>query len=614
MTKLGFIDSAQMAAAEKESVATRGYAPLVDVEARYVAEMVRLELEKRYGPAAVNAGYKVFTTIDGRLQMAGNRALRIGLIEYDRRHGYRGRLGKVKLPAGASASDLDLLLEKFDSIGILLPAVVTKVGDKSAQVHIRGGREAVIDWDGLKWARPVNKAGAMGAFPSKAAEVVAAGDVILVVVDKHGAAQLAQLPEAQSALVAMDPDDGAIVALVGGFDFHQNNYNRVVQAKRQPGSGFKPFLYSAALENGFTAASVFMDSPLVNLGDDNAEEKWQPENSGGGYTGPMRLRDALVRSKNTVSARIIRAIGVPAAIDHAVKFGFRRESLPPYEPLALGVQSASPLEMVTGYAVFANGGFKVEPYFITRIEDKDGKVVFEAAPKIACAECQERPQPAPLLADAPGEETPAEAAAVPVVAAAPDPVLDYVPHIRDVDAPPLLRELARVQGGRGYLPAERLAPRVLSAQNAWIMDDIMHDVAVRGTAVRSQALGRNDLAGKTGTSQGNRDNWFNGFNRQLVATVWVGFDNEKSLGDREEGSSTALPIWIHFMREALREVPSSRLERPGGLVDLRVSPTTGELADQNDARAVYETFMLNHPPEMPEGGIAGKRGGEESVF
>jgi penicillin-binding protein 1A len=299
------------------------------------------------------------------------------------------------------------------------------------------------------------------------------------------------------------------------------------------------------------------------------EDCWRPQNSGGGYGGVMRLREALVQSRNLVARRILRQIGLDATIEHAGKFGLRKDSMPRSETLALGTLAATPWEMATAYAVFANGGFKVEPYFISRIEDLSGKVVFEAKPKIACAPCE----------------------------AADNPRTQF----HDVDAPPALREIAREQGGPGYLSADRLAPRVISPQNAWLMSDILHDVTVRGTAQRSSALGRDDLAGKTGTTDDYVDNWFNGFNRQLVASVWVGIDDRKSLGAGEEGSRTALPIWMHFMREALRGSPHNRLERPDGLVDLRVSPATGYLADQADPSAVYETFMLERLPQ-PETG------------
>jgi penicillin-binding protein 1A len=475
----------------------------------------------------------------------------------------------------------------------------------------------------MDWARPVNKSGAMGAFPKKAADVVAVGDVVMVVVDKHGAAELAQQPRAQIALVALDPADGAVVSLVGGFDFSSNEFNRVTQARRQPGSGFKPFLYSAALDNGLTPSSIIFDLPPVLERGSNDEENWRPENSGGGYGGAMRLREGLVHSRNLVSIRIVQAIGVDAVIDHATKFGFRKESLPRNFSLALGTQSASPMEMATGYAVFANGGFKVEPYFISRIEDATGKVVFEAKPKIACAEC-EQPIVSPLLVpEPPVAEAPATAAAipegeaVPVTAETPADANAFaaaaaaapLTKVHDVDAPPALRELARTQGGVGYLPAARLAPRVLSAQNAWLMSDIMHDVAMRGTAARTARMGRDDLAGKTGTTQDSRDNWFNGFNSRLVASVWVGFDMEQSLGGTEQGGTTAVPIWMHFMTEALRDVPSSRMERPGGLIDLRISSRNGELAEPQDTDAITETFMVEHQPKPSEPGSTGSAPG-----
>jgi penicillin-binding protein 1A len=606
MTQLGYIDQATAAAAAREPVASRGFAPLFDVEAPYVAELARQQIVERFGEAAVNAGYKVFTTLDDRLQTAANRALRVGLMEYDRRHGYRGHAGKVELPAAPSEAELEQKLVKFDAVSVLLPAVVTSVGDTSAEVHVRSLGTARINWDGLSWARPVSGSGALGANPRKAADVVKRGDVVYVVTDRRGQAQLAQLPRAQAALVALDPEDGAIVSMVGGFSFHTNAFNRVTQAKRQPGSGFKPFLYSAALEEGFTPASVILDMPAMVEGGGDSEENWRPKNSDGEFGGPIRLREALVRSRNMVSIRILQSIGVDAAIRHAAKFGFRDKALPRNLTLALGTGVVTPLEMVTGFATFANGGFKIEPYLVSRIEDSTGKVVFEAKPAIACAECEQPasapPLPAePVAAAVPGEPVPADAAAVPA-GAAPEPAMH--PQIHDMDAPPALRELARIQGGPGYLPAERLAPRVISPQNAWLMSDIMHDVAERGTARRTRALGRDDLAGKTGTND-DRDLWFNGFNHQLVASVWVGFDDEQSLGRGEDGANTAVPIWMHFMREALRNVPSSRLARPGGLVDLKVSPFTGALADPLDPDAIYEHFMLNHQPPLPGPGEEG---------
>jgi penicillin-binding protein 1A len=392
------------------------------------------------------------------------------------------------------------------------------------------------------------------------------------VADGGGSAQLAQSPVAQSALVALDPNDGAIAALVGGFDFFSNNFNRATQARRQPGSGFKPFLYSSALENGFTPASVLLDAPIVMEGD-GLETAWRPENSTGDFHGPMRLREALVRSRNLVSIRLLRALGTPYAIDYISKFGFDRASLPTNLTLALGTVQATPLEIATGYAVFANGGFHVAPYFIDRIENASGQVVWRAAPRVACEECEK----AVSLADlAPGK-----------------------------DAATALRAADALRGGADYLLPARLAERVISPQNDYLMTDMMMDVIKRGTGRRAMALGRTDLAGKTGTTNEAKDTWFNGFTPNLVCTVWVGFDQERPLGESEEGAKTALPIWMHFMREALRGVPERRRPMPDGLIQLKISPETGMLASGENADAISETFMVD---QLPTGSAPGDEG------
>jgi penicillin-binding protein 1A len=480
------------------------------------------------------------------MQTAGNYALHAGVMDYDRRHGYRGRLGKVDLSATPTIEELEERIERFRPVNLLLPAIVTKVGESGAEVYIRERGTAQISADGLNWARTSGAA-------RKATDILKRGDVIYVIPGEQGKAQLAQLPQAQAALVALDPSTGAIVTMVGGFDFYTNAFNRVTQAHRQPGSGFKPFLYSAALDNGMTAASLILDAPVVldNSGKtDELEELWRPENSDGKFEmSPVPLREGLVRSKNAVSIRILQEIGVDTAIKHAAKFGFDPEKLPRNLTLALGTQIATPLQMAAGYAVFANGGFKVNPFLISRIEDKNGKVVFEAKPVTVCAACE--------LPDGAATTT---------------------------------------------VPEDRRAPRVLSAQNAWLMTDIMHDVATRGTGRRTNELGRDDLAGKTGTTDKPvRDNWFNGFNSNLVATVWVGFDDERSLGENEEGASTAVPIWNLFMREALKGMPSARMPRPEGLIDMRISRSTGAPADASDPDAYTEVFMAGEPLGQPAG-------------
>jgi penicillin-binding protein 1A len=589
MQKLKYIDTAEAQAASQETVAAHDFGILSDVEAPYVAEMARADLVNRFGEEAVNEGYRVYTTIDGRLQTAADRAVRIGLIQYDRRHGYRGPLKQVDIGSRTAGAQFEVLLAGIAGIGDLAPAVVVSVAPQSARVYIRGFGFAQIDWDGLSWARRRLSETRTGVPPKHADEVLQRGDVVYVVANRTGLAQLAQLPEAQSALVALDPNDGAIVALVGGFDYFDNKFNRATQARRQPGSGFKPFLYSAALESGFTPSTIVMDAPIVY--DDSGQERtWRPENVEKGFEGPMRLREALVYSRNLVTIRVVRQLGVDAAIDYASKFGFNPQEMPKDMTIALGSLQATPLQMVTGYAVFANGGYRVDPYFIGRIENAAGQTVFQSNPKVVCEQCDAAAGGA-APADAQGRLIPtvtttgAPQPAGAAAAASADAAVSGDPDRRPANAlPPLIA-------------AQQVAPRVISPQNDWIMDDMMADVIKRGTGIRAGlALKRSDISGKTGTTNEARDTWFNGFNHSVVATVWVGFDQERPLGEGEEGSRTAVPIWVNFMREALRSQLDRVRPMPSGLVTARISPRTGELAAANESDAIYETFMEDHMP------------------
>ena len=570
MRELGYIDTATAEAANKDPVAARQHALLYDVEAPYVAEMARLEVRQRFGPGAEDSGYKVYTTIDGRLQADAVRAVRIGLIEYDRRHGWRGPVGHVDMGESANPAQLEELIGEYGSVGDLTPAIVAAVADRSLRVYVKSRGFAQIDWDGLSWAR---KAGdeALGPVPKSAGEIAARGDVVYVVIGGGSVAQLAQLPEVQSALVALDPRDGGIAALVGGFDYFANKYNRVTQARRFPGSGFKPFLYSSALENGFTPASVLMDAPIVQEG---AEETWRPKNDSGRFGGPTRLRDALVHSRNLVTIRLLRDLGLPYATGYVTRFGFEKRQLPNTLTLALGTVPATPLEVATGYAVFANGGYRVFPYFIERIENGAGQTVWQAKPKVACDQCAQQVS----LADVPLKGTEDE----------------------------VLQSADNVRGGRGALPPEQVAERVISPQNDYIMTDMMADVIKHGTGVRALALGRSDIAGKTGTSNQAVDTWFNGFTPSLEATVWVGYDQDRPLGGGEEGSRTALPIWIHFMREALKGVPEYRRPMPDGVVPLRISRDTGQLVSAENPDGMTELFMSDHLPSVASDGPSTK--------
>jgi len=564
MRELGYIDAATAEAANKEPMEARAHAPLFEVEAPYVAEMARLELRQRFGASAESAGYKVYTTIDGRLQGDANRAVRVGLIEYDRRHGWRGPAGHVDLPAHGEPDYADLV-DEYTAIGNLAPAIVTSVADRTVHAYVKNLGAVQVDWDGLSWARKALRNESVGAQPKDAAQIVTRGDVVYVVADDKGHAQLGQIPEAQSALVALDPNDGSIVALVGGFDYFTNKYNRVTQARRLPGSGFKPFLYSAALEHGFTPASVILDAPIV-LDGTGSEDTWRPENSTREFGGPTRLREALVRSRNLVSIRILKEIGIGPAIDYIQRFGFDPRTLPHDLTLALGTMEATPLDVAAGYAVFANGGYRVQPYFIERIEDAAGQVVWRAQPKRVCSACENAASPG-----VPGEQG---AQALPVSDG--------------------------THGEPTALPSAEIAPRVISAQNAYVMDDMMADVIKRGTGRRALSLNRSDIAGKTGTTNEAKDTWFNGFTPNLVATVWVGFDQERPLGEAEEGARTALPIWINFMGAALKGVTEQHRTMPDGVVTLRIAPENGTLVSAENPNGVPEIFMTDHLPSAED--------------
>jgi penicillin-binding protein 1A len=586
MRDLGYIDAATAQAADHTPMDASAHAPHVDVNAPYVAEMVRQQMEQRYGPAAETAGYRVYTTIDGRLQSIANRAVQLGLIEYDRQQGFRGPIGRTVLAANTTPAQLEQLVDEYSPIGILSPAVVVKVDPQAAEIYVRSRGFADIDWSGLSWARKALAEGVLGPSPKTAADVIGRGDVVYVIADGEGHAQLAQVPLAQSAFVALNPNDGAIAALVGGFDYFSNKFDRAVQAERLPGSGFKPFFYSSALEDGFTPASTILNAPVV-VGGDGLEATWRPENDTRSFSGPVRLRVALAHSLNLVSIRLLRDLGLPYVSQYVSRFGFDPKSLPQNLTLALGTLPATPLQMATAYSVFANGGFKVDPYYMERVEDASGKVIWQAAPRIACAPCVE---PASLS--------------------------DLKP---EPSAAAFLAEGDALRGGAGPLPPDRLAPQVISPQNDYLMTSMMKDVIRYGTAVKALSLNRTDIAGKTGTSNDYRDAWFNGYTPELEATVWVGYDDNRPLGAGDEGAHTALPIWIHFMRYALAGVPQWQRPVPPGIVTLRISAQTGALVSDESPEGIPEVFMANHLPAAAPSATSTAQGtqtqsGADSIF
>jgi penicillin-binding protein 1A len=571
MLELNYITQAEYDEAKNSPVESKLHGASIEVDAQYVAEMVRSDMQAKYGDAVYTAGYKVFTTIDSRLQAAGTVALRTGLLEYDRHHGYRGATAKVDLSKLAAPAEMDEQLEDFPVIGGLRPAIVKKVEAKSATIYVKDMGEVNLPWEKLSWARRELPDEQVDRAPNQASEILARGDVIYTVGRTPESLLFVQVPEAQSALVSVDPRDGAVAALIGGFDYFQSKYNRVTQARRQPGSGFKPFVYAAAFDKGYTPASIVLDAPIV-IDETGTEQAWRPKEFENKFEGPIRLREALTFSRNLVSVRLMRAIGGDYTWNYVTRFGFDKSQLPNDLTLALGTAELSPLQVAIGYATFANGGYKVSSYIVDRIEDASGKVLEQAAPAIACFECDR-------VSD------PSTARGAPAAGGARAEV-DQAPH-----------------DGKTMIPVKNLAPQIIRPQVAYLLADMMKDVIRRGTGVRARTLNRDDIAGKTGTTNEAHDAWFNGFNGDLVTTVWIGFDQDRSLGEHEQGGRTAVPAWTYFMHEALAGAPRHGVPVPEGIVTVRISPETGLLASSDNPNGIMEKFIEGNLPksELYEG-------------
>ncbi len=496
MGELKFLDDAKLAAARAEVLKFNRERQMYTVSGEHMAEMARQEVFEQYGDKAYVSGIRVITTVRKADQEAATAALRKGVMEYDRRHGYRGPEGFVDLPAAKDEADeaIEEALADREIIGELMPAVVTSVDAKQLQALTKRGESITLTGDNLKFAA---RAIAEKAGPGK----IVRGSIIRVSLDEKGAPTIAQLPKVEAAFVSVDPYDGAVRALAGGFDFAANKYNHVTQAMRQPGSSFKPFIYSAALEKGFTPATVVNDAPIVFDPGRNGGQVWEPKNYDGKYEGPMRLRQALAKSKNMVSIRVLQAITPQYAQDYITRFGFEAKQHPAYLTMALGAGSATPMQMAAGYAVFANGGFRVKPYFIAKITDDKGSILFEANPTRATTE----------------------------------------------------------EG------ASNVAERVIDPRNAFIMSSMMRDVVRYGTAARAMSLGRSDLAGKTGTTNDHIDAWFTGFSSTQVGIAWIGYDNPTDLGNNETGGQAALPIWMYYMGRSMKGIKEFPFEPPAGV-------------------------------------------------
>jgi len=658
MQELGFIDEAQFTEANEAVDEASVYAANYEVNAPYLTEMVRDEMVKLYGEEVYDSGYKVYTTIDSRLQKAANVALRNNLMEYDRRHGYRGPIGFLELETDLRMEDiddetfsvLDNAVADYPQRGHLLPGIVVGVNLLGAPAANATGEEPKVDggsvtvfqpkyanlltipWSGIEWAKPFVDRNAVGEAPTSVDQVLRRGDIIYVEripLPAEATAQpvgeagddtpimeretwrLAQIPEVEGALVSLEPHTGAVKSLVGGFDFHKTKFNRVVQAKRQPGSNFKPFIYSVALEKCFTPASIINDSPIVIQDSDG--NPWRPENDNGKFQGPLRLRVALTKSVNLVSIRLLQSIGVSYAVDYAKRFGIDESSMPRNLTLSLGTASVPPMSVVRGYAVFANGGYLVDPYFIERIVDSDDRPLY-LAPKIVLEDETAQRDGGLLETSADGFNGSVNGA-LGVLGNADESINGNGNNAingtnTEMEAMSSEAQVADVAAEtNSYIPivqqTKSLKP-VISKKNVFLMTSIMRDVVKLGTGRRALVLNRDDLAGKTGTTNDQVDAWFSGFNDQVVTTAWVGFDHPQTLGRGEYGGRAALPMWIDYMREALKGVPEHVLTQPAGVSTVRIDPETGKPAPTGVDGAVFEYFDSQCLPDSgDEGGSGG---------
>jgi penicillin-binding protein 1A len=615
-----YITEEQYQEAKNAPITGRPHGAEIELNAPYVAEMAHQEMIKRYGKEqAYTGGFKVFTTVTNKLQEAAHQAVVNNLLSYDQRHGYRGptlslRPTPDKDSNNSTAKDSTDLLQKntpltdeeistalanvkyFEN---LVPAVVTKVDEREVNIVLVNNKKAIIPWAGLAWARPFINDQKQGFPPKTASEILNYGDVILVTSLSENEYRLSQLPSASAAMISMSPDNGAIKAAVGGFSYKQSQFNRVTQAKRQVGSNIKPFLYSAALENGFTLASLINDAP-INQWDKSAGVVWRPKNSPELYVGPIRMRLALALSKNVIAVRLLKSIGLDKVIDHLSSFGFAPDELPRSESLALGSASLTPIEVVTGFATFANGGYLVEPYLVDRIETAEGEIIFQANPRLACDPCEtinhymnEVNEPEVDIDD--NEEF---------------TLLndEEIPDEQSLETTKIIPEIIS-------------APRAISEQNAFLITQALNsgiwgadwsaENPWQGTGWRARTLKRKDIAGKTGTTNEGKDAWFSGFSRRLVTTSWIGFDDpSRNLGKTvynsnlgknqitgtEAGAKSAQPAWINFMKVALDEIPFEPFQPPAGIVSVRIDKTTGKLSTSTDKSSLFEYFKLGTAP------------------
>ncbi|MEM1244267.1 MAG: penicillin-binding protein 1A [Pseudomonadota bacterium] len=544
MHDLDYIDTATYKKALKAPITASYHGLVIQLKAPYIAEMVRDAMVERYGEEkAYTEGYRVFTTVSSRDQIAANHAVAKALIDYSMRHGYHGpeaNLGNSYQTA--LKSQWQQQLTQFKTSDQLQAVAITGLNPQSATALLANGNTISIPFASMQWAGKELKDGYKAPPPKQPSDFLHIGDVVRVIKLKNSWA-LRQLPRVQGALVALNPKNGAILALVGGFNYTESKFNRAIQAYRQPGSNFKPFIYAAALAKGYTLATMINDAPVV-VNDPSQINLWRPENDTRKFYGPTRLKVGLTKSRNLVSIRLLEDIGVNYAVNYVMRFGFNENQLPKGLSLALGSAIVTPLQIATGYAVFANGGYQVKPFLIDHITDDENNIIYQARPKTACETCTNLTKENNILEN---------------------------------------------------LASNAMAPRVISPQVAYLMTDAMKDVITQGTGRRALVLKRPDLAGKTGTTNKQIDAWFSGFNSNIVTSCWVGFDIPKTL--REYGAQAALPMWIDFMRQALKNSPRHSMSQPPGIIAVRIDPKTGLLARPGDTAAIFELFRQRYAPK-----------------
>jgi penicillin-binding protein 1A len=563
MLELGHISRAEHDSAVNEPNTATVHETTIETSAPYLAEMVRAEIVKRYGIGnAYTQGYDVYTTLDSKQQASAEESLRSALMSYDRRHGYRGAEDKLALGDFKTEEELRDKLSTYPTLGGLEPALVLQANASSAELMVRETK-VKLDTSAIGWARPFKSADQRGAAPRRVNDVLHAGDIVRIRQtnkDKN-TWTLSQVPTVGGALVSLDPSDGAIRAVVGGFDFYHSKFNRVTQASRQPGSSFKPVLYAAALAKGFSPSSIVNDAPITIPG-----SNWHPENFGGHYVGPTTLAEALAKSRNLVSIRLLRSIGINYAIDFATRFGFPREDLPPNLTLALGTGMTTPLGMATAYSAFANGGYKIEPYFITQVKDGSGKLMDEVKHAKICGDDVET-----CTITAPEDKNGADKAKATNNKDKAKDTKAADSKAKDEGKP--IWETAELNGSNNTSSAPNTtqypaAKRILDKRTHYQIVSMLQGVTQFGTAARAgRALNRKDIAGKTGTTNDQKDAWFCGFTPNTVAVSWMGFDDMAKLGEGETATNVALPMWIDYMHRILEGTPSKEWDKPTDLKD-----------------------------------------------